>query len=90
MEYFWMPVVEPYAISVPFATSGKINMNYQMLPFSYIRRATGMHGILKSEEPLAIPNEMSRTYKLWDHETSDHPWLPNQSRGNLDPETRKK
>lgn len=90
MEYFWMPVVEPYAISVPFATSGKINMNYQMVPFTYIKRATGLHGVLKSEEPLAIPNDMSQIYKLWDHETSDHPWLPNQSRGNLDPETRKK
>lgn len=87
MEYFWMPVVEPYAISVPFATAGKINMNYQIVPFTYIKRATGMHAVLKSEEPLAIPNEMSKIYKLWDHETSDHPWLPNQTRGNTDPDT---
>lgn len=89
MEYFWMPVVEPYAISEPFSTAGKINMNYRIAPFSYIKRSTGLHGILKSEEPLAIPNTMSKIYKLWDHETSDHPWLPNQSRGNLDPKTRK-
>lgn len=27
MDFFWMPVVEPYSISEPFATSGKINMN---------------------------------------------------------------
>lgn len=88
MEYFWMPVVEPFAISEPFSTAGKINMNYRMVPFSYIKRSTGLHGVLKSEEPLAIPNDMSKVYKLWDHETSDHPWLPSQGRGNLDPQTR--
>lgn len=27
LDLFWMPVVEPYAISEPFQTSGKINMN---------------------------------------------------------------
>ena len=79
MDLFWMPVVEPYAISEPFSTAGKINLNYQIAPFSYIRRATAMHAVFKAEEPLAIPNSMSRVYKLWDHETSDHPWLPNNS-----------
>lgn len=77
MDLFWMSVVEPYAISEPFSTAGKINMNYQIAPFSYIRRATALHAVLKGEEPLAIVNSMSRSYKLWDHETSDHPWLPN-------------
>ena len=28
-DLFWMPVVEPYAISQPFATNGKINLNFQ-------------------------------------------------------------
>ncbi len=79
MDLFWMPVIEPYAISEPFSTAGKINMNYEITPFTYIRRATGMLGVMKSEEPLVIPNALSRVYKLWDHETSDWPWLPNDT-----------
>ena len=77
MDLFWMPVVEPYAISEPFSTAGKVNLNYEIAPFSYIRRATALHAVLKGEEPLAIPNALSRVYKLWDHETSDWPWMPN-------------
>jgi uncharacterized protein (TIGR02600 family) len=51
MDLFWMPIVEPYAISEPFSTAGKVNLNYQMVPFnSYIRRATGLHAVLKGEE----------------------------------------
>ncbi|MEI6536174.1 MAG: Verru_Chthon cassette protein A, partial [Verrucomicrobiaceae bacterium] len=42
MDLFWMPVIEPYAISEPFSTAGKINLNYAIAPFSYIRRATGL------------------------------------------------
>ena len=80
MDLFWMPVIEPYAISEPFSTSGKINMNYEIAPFSYIRRATGMHAAMKSEEPLIIPNGASRIYKLWDHETNDWPNYPNGSK----------
>ncbi len=77
MDLFWMPVIEPYAISEPFSTSGKINMNYEIFPFNYIRRATALHGALKSEEPLIIPNTASKIYKLWDHETNDWPSYPN-------------
>lgn len=55
LDMFFMPVVEPYAISEPLSEAGKINMNYQMLPFSYIRRATGMHAVLKGEYMTAIP-----------------------------------
>lgn len=51
-----MPVVEPYAISEPLSTAGKINMNYQMLPFTHIRRATAMHAVMKGEIFAALPN----------------------------------
>ena len=88
LEYFWMPIVEPYAISVPFATSGKINMNYEILPFSYVERSTGMRAVLKGERPLAVPNESTTAYKLWDHETSDWPYLAGLERGNTDPVSR--
>ena len=63
MDMFWMPVVQPYVISEPFSTAGKINMNYQILPFTYIRRATGMHSVMKAEKMLAIPNAAVNNYK---------------------------
>ena len=56
MDWFWMPVVEPYAISEPFSTAGKVNMNYQLAPFTYITRATALDALLKSQRLLAIPN----------------------------------
>ncbi len=64
LELFWMPVVEPYAISEPLSTAGKINMNYQMLPFTHIRRATGLHAVLKGEMMSALPNADYRDSKL--------------------------
>lgn len=73
MDLFWMPVIEPYAISEPFSTAGKVNLNYEIAPFSYIRRTTALHAAMKAEEPLILPNEASKIYKLWDHETNDHP-----------------
>ncbi len=88
MDLFWMPVVEPYAISEPFSTAGKINLNYEIAPFHYIRRATALHGVMKGEEPLQLPNEAAKVYKLWDHETNDFPkGLPNTA-SNQDPVAR--
>ena len=31
-----MPFVEPYLISEPLSTAGRVNLNYQIAPFSYI------------------------------------------------------
>jgi uncharacterized protein (TIGR02600 family) len=89
MDLFWTPVVEPYAISEPFSTGGKVNLNYEMAPFSYIRRTTALHGVMKGEEPLILPNQVGRYYKLWDHETSDNPYgLPNNA-ATVDPDVRR-
>lgn len=64
-DLFWMPVVEPYAISEPFSTAGKINMNYQLAPFgNFITRATGMAALLRSERILAIPASAGPNYKM--------------------------
>jgi uncharacterized protein (TIGR02600 family) len=63
MDLFWMPTVEPYAVSEPFSTAGKINLNYQIVPFTYIRRATGIHAILESEKVTAFPNTDAAVYK---------------------------
>ena len=88
MDLFWMPAIEPYAISEPFSTAGKINLNYEIAPFSYLLRTTALHAVMKSEEPLEIPNAASKSYKLWDHETNDHPRLPNDVK-DQDPLVRK-
>ena len=65
-DLFWMPVVEPYAISQPFATAGKINLNYQIVPFTYINRSTGVHAVMKSTRFAALTLEDSRVYKPLD------------------------
>ena len=54
LDLFWMPVVEPYAISEPFATAGKINLNQQIAPFTNIRRDTGLRAVLKSVKITAM------------------------------------
>ncbi len=50
MDLFWIPVTEPYAISEPMSTAGKINLNYQILPFTYIKRATALRAALATEK----------------------------------------
>jgi uncharacterized protein (TIGR02600 family) len=49
LDLFTMPVVEPYAISEPFSTAGKVNMNYQIVPFTYITRSAALRAVLSSE-----------------------------------------
>lgn len=55
LDFFWMPVVEPYAISEPLSTAGKVNLNYQILPFRNVKRNTAMRGIFRSELMVLIP-----------------------------------
>ncbi len=54
LDNFWMPVVEPYAISEPFSTAGKINLNYAIAPFHYIRRDTGIRALLHDARIIAM------------------------------------
>ncbi len=70
LDLFNLPIVEPYAISEPFSSAGKINLNYIMAPFgyakgrgsmpkssvpnSYIRRDTGLRAVLTSAKLTAI------------------------------------
>ena len=65
LEYFWMPVVEPYAVSEPFSTAGKINLNYQILPFTNIRRASGLYALFASERITAVPTSDAPNYKVF-------------------------
>jgi len=59
LDLFTMPIVEPYAISEPFSTAGKVNMNYQIMPFGYIQRDTGVRAVLKATRLMAIPQSIS-------------------------------
>jgi uncharacterized protein (TIGR02600 family) len=63
LDLFCMPVVEPYAISEPLSQAGRINVNYQILPFTHIKRATGLHAVLKGELMAAISRADAPYYK---------------------------
>jgi len=59
LDWFHMPVVEPYAISEPFSTAGKINLNARLMPFgNYIRRETALHALLRSVRVTAMPQSL--------------------------------
>jgi len=70
LDYFWMPVVEPYAISEPFSTAGKINMNQQLVPFTYINRMAGLHAALTAERVAMISKAEAVSYKFGDMSNS--------------------
>jgi uncharacterized protein (TIGR02600 family) len=60
LDLFNMPVVEPYAISEPFSTAGKVNLNYPIMPFGYIKRSTALRAALHPLRVAAIPESMTR------------------------------
>ena len=63
LDLFTMPIVEPYAISEPFSNAGKVNMNYQIVPFTYITRNTALQAVFASNRVSAIHNGFAATYK---------------------------
>lgn len=63
MDLFWMPVVEPYAISEPLSTAGKVNINFDIVPFLHVQRNTSLRGVFRSEMMLCIPNKWHTEYK---------------------------
>jgi len=63
LDLFQMPVVEPYAVSEPLSTAGKVNINYQILPFDYIRRDSGIRAVLKSEKLISVQDADANVYK---------------------------
>ena len=78
-DLFWMPVIEPYAISQPFATAGKVNLNHRIQPFDYIRRRTGLHGVFKASKFLALKASDAAGYKPLDPGTRG-PFMPDRRR----------
>ena len=65
LDFFNMPVVEPYAISEPFSTAGRVNMNYQLAPFTYIRRDSALRGVLRSTVLTAVEDRRAESRKSW-------------------------
>jgi uncharacterized protein (TIGR02600 family) len=67
LDLFTMPVVEPYAISTPLATAGRINMNHLIVPFTYINRDTGLRAAMKSQmvTVIASPSASVPVYKTY-------------------------
>jgi type II secretory pathway pseudopilin PulG len=63
LDLFTMPCVEPYAISEPLSTAGRLNMNYGILPFTHIKRSTPMRAALASQKIVAIPDTQAPGYK---------------------------
>lgn len=55
LEFFRMPVVEPAGYSDNVSTEGKVNMNFQLMPFTWIKRSTAMMGALHGVRVTAIP-----------------------------------
>lgn len=56
LEFFWMPVTEPRPLSVGYSTSGKVNLNCQIMPFTYIKRSTALHAVMRGVRITAIPS----------------------------------
>ncbi|MCX6962630.1 MAG: Verru_Chthon cassette protein A [Verrucomicrobia bacterium] len=76
LDLFWMPVVEPYAISEPFSTAGKVNMNYQIQPFTYIDRKTPLLSVLDSERIAKVRRGDADKYKKLDIGIGSNARLP--------------
>ncbi len=66
LDLFSMPVVEPFAISEPLSTMGRINLNSRLAPFgyskdttgrSYIERNTGLYAVLKGVKQFVAAND---------------------------------
>ncbi len=73
LDRFWMPVVEPYGISTRFETAGKINLNDQIAPFTYLHRTTALHALLHG---LRIPALASTDAGLSPTTGGDYKILP--------------
>jgi len=83
LDLFWMPVVEPYAISEPSSTAGRVNMNYQILPFKNITRTSALRGVFQSEYMLCIPNYHVKNYKSGVGRGNGYHWLYRPFDGEL-------
>ena len=69
LDLFNLPIVEPYAISEPFSTAGKVNMNYVIAPFGYAKGDGGNVGTMQKgrsylRRDTALRGVLKSTYML--------------------------
>jgi hypothetical protein len=83
MDLFWMPVVEPYAISEPLSTAGKVNLNFDIVPYQHIQRSTALRGVFRSEFMLCVPNKWHLDYKHNYGRGRGYHWRDNPYGGTL-------
>jgi uncharacterized protein (TIGR02600 family) len=67
LDLFTMPVVEPFAISEPFSSEGKVNLNYAIAPFGYLKRTTALRAALHPLRVTAMPQTAVDRYKSKDN-----------------------
>jgi uncharacterized protein (TIGR02600 family) len=63
LDLFWMPVTDPYPLSESFATAGKVNLNYEIVPFTYINRSTAVRAAIGTEEITKMIFANATSYK---------------------------
>ena len=61
LDLFQMPVVEPYPLSDSLSSAGKVNLNYQLVPFTYIKRDTALRGALRSTKVTTLRSNVPTT-----------------------------
>ena len=85
LDLFWMPQAEPYPISQPLVTEGKINLNYEIQPFTYITRDTALRALLGSEKIAVMPDSVAGKYKALNNQFSLAAADISGATGTLDP-----
>lgn len=73
LDLFRMPTPLPHRHGYPvvqndwkgdaYSSDGKINLNFQILPFGHVQRSTALRAVLKSEKVIAIPTTAGGEYK---------------------------
>lgn len=73
LDNFWMPVVEPFPISEPLSTAGKVNLNFQMMPFTHVERSTALRGALVPLMVSAVDDSLASGAKTYKYSEYDQP-----------------
>ncbi len=63
LDFFRMPIVEPFTESDALSAMGKVNLNTQIMPFTYIQRTTGLRAVMKSVMITAVPDSFNYSHK---------------------------
>lgn len=73
LDNFWMPVIDPYPISDPLSTAGKVNLNFQLMPFNHVHRTTALRGAMKPIMLSAVRDSLASGNLTYKHGEYDQP-----------------